>query len=69
MKNKKIIDFDDFTENLEEGKRTNKEVPFEKSGLENPEKADINKNKKISGYEKARGSAIEKALKKSKKLK
>ena len=44
-------------------KKTNKEVPFSKSGLEHPEKADINKNKKISGYEKARGGAIERSIK------
>jgi hypothetical protein len=30
--------------------------------LRNPEKADLNKNKKIEGWEKSRGKAIEKAM-------
>ena len=33
---------------------------YEKSGLEKPEKADLNKDKKISSYEKKRGAAVEK---------
>ena len=32
--------------------------------LENPEKADLDENGKLSGYEKKRGKAIEKAMKK-----
>ena len=32
---------------------------YKKSGLKKPEKADLNKDKKISGYEKKRGKAIE----------
>ena len=34
--------------------------------LENPEKADLNKDGKLSGYEKKRGKAIEKNMKKDK---
>ena len=34
--------------------------------LENPEKADLNKDGKLSGYEKKRGKAIEKNIKKDK---
>lgn len=40
-----------------------KEVSFKKSGLKEPKKADLNKNKKISSYEEARGKAIDKAKK------
>ena len=50
---KNLLKWEEF-ESLEE-KKTSKEVSFEKSGLKNPKKADLNKNKKISGYEKARG--------------
>lgn len=39
-------------------------LSFKDSGLKNPKKADLNKDKKISGYEKARGKAIEKSKKK-----
>ena len=35
--------------------------------LENPKKADLDKDGKLSGYEKKRGKAIEKAMKKDKK--
>ena len=35
---------------------------YKKSKLKNPEKADLNKDKKISGYEKARGKAIQKSV-------
>lgn len=40
------------------------EVSYDKSGLEHPEKADLNKDKDITSYEKKRGSAIEKSMKK-----
>ena len=46
----------------ETGKSTEKETTYGKSELKNPEKADLNKNKKISGYEKARGKAIQNAV-------
>ncbi len=36
----------------------------EDDGLENPEKADLDDDGKLSGYEKKRGKAIEKAMKK-----
>lgn len=39
-----------------------KSTSYKKSGLRNPEKADLNKNKKIEGWEKSKGKAIEKAM-------
>lgn len=39
------------------------ETSYEKSGLENPNLADLDKDKDISSWEKKRGSAIEKNLK------
>ena len=52
---------------MEEGDYMEEEdgVSYDKSGLEHPEKADLNKDKKISGYEKKRGGAIEKSMKES----
>jgi len=38
------------------------EVSYDKSGLKNPDKADLDKNKDISSYEKKRGAAIEKNM-------
>jgi hypothetical protein len=35
---------------------------YKKSGLKNPEKADLNKDKKISSYEKKRGKAIQDSM-------
>ena len=40
---------------------------YKKSGLKNPKKADLNKDKKISGYEKKRGKAIEDSMDKKDK--
>jgi hypothetical protein len=40
-------------------------VSYKKSGLKNPHKADLNKDKKISPYEKKRGKAIEDSIDKS----
>ena len=37
-------------------------MDYEESGLENPEKADLNKDKDINPYEKKRGSAVEKNM-------
>lgn len=45
-----------------EEKKKEKGVSYKKSGLKHPEKADLNKDKKISGYEKARGKAIQKSV-------
>ncbi len=45
------------------------EESYEKSGLKNPQKADLNKDKNISGYEKKRGKAIEKSMTKENKMK
>jgi len=39
-----------------------KEKTYKKSGLKNPKKADLNKNKKISEYEGKRGKAIEDSI-------
>lgn len=52
-------------ENMEEGwgEESVEEMSYAASGLEHPEKADLNKDKDISSYEKARGKAIEKKLK------
>lgn len=47
-------------------KKSSKKVPYKKSGLEKPSLADLNKDRKISGYEKARGMAIQKAMEKNK---
>ena len=41
---------------------TKKETTYDKSELKHPEKADLNKDKKISGYEKVRGKAIQNAV-------
>jgi len=38
------------------------EKTYKESGLKNPGKADLNDDKKISGYEKARGKAIQKSM-------
>jgi len=55
---------EDKKEDKKETKKstTEKETTYNKSGLKNPEKADLNKNKKISGYEKVRGKAIQNAV-------
>ena len=47
-------------------KKSNKKVTYKKSGLEKPDLADLDKDKKISGYEKARGMAVQKAMAKNK---
>ena len=46
----------------EDKKEDKKETTYNKSGLKHPEKADLDKNKKISGYEKVRGKAIQNAV-------
>lgn len=58
---KKILKWSDFknSSKINEKKKTS----YEESGLEQPKKADLNKDKKISEYEKKRGSAIDKAIK------
>lgn len=43
------------------------EVQYDKSELDRPDKADLDKNKKINPYEKKRGRAIEKSMKKRKR--
>lgn len=46
-----------------------KGTTYKKSGLKNPEKADLNKDKKISSYEKKRGKAIQDSIEKEKEEK
>jgi hypothetical protein len=49
------------------GKKHMDKEDSEDEELENPERADLNKDGKLSSYEKARGKAIEKAMEESKK--
>lgn len=56
---------DDIQSMMSEKKSTS----YKKSGLKHPEKADLNKDKKISGYEKARGKAIQKSVQSEKEEK
>jgi len=58
---RKLLEDPEFVKKLNESKKS-KSSSYEKSGLENPEKADLNKNKKISRYEKTRGKAIQKSI-------
>jgi hypothetical protein len=62
-----IVSFKQFEAKKQDKKEikkpnTKKEITYDKSGLKHPEKADLNKNKKISGYEKVRGKAIQDAV-------
>jgi hypothetical protein len=43
-------------------KKSTKKTSYKKSGLKNPKKADLDKDGKISGYEKKRGKAVQKAV-------
>jgi hypothetical protein len=52
---------------LEKKKNSKKLMSYAQSGLKSPKKADLNKDKKISEYEKKRGKAIEKSIEKNKK--
>jgi hypothetical protein len=52
---------DEDIEEVEE-KKKEKGISYEKSGLKHPEKADLNKDKKLSKYELARGKAVQKAI-------
>jgi hypothetical protein len=58
----KLLKWNEFKESssLEEKKAQCKS--YKKSGLEHPEKADLNKDKKINTYEKKRGLGIEGAI-------
>ena len=71
-----LLDKDDEKEDIEEGKAKNcgcGQDPCVTYGiaeeLENPEKADLDKDGELSSYEKKRGKAIEKSMKKKKDLK
>jgi hypothetical protein len=48
-------------------KASKKLMTYAQSGLKKPKKADLNKDSKISEYEKKRGKAIEKSMDKGKK--
>ena len=52
--------------NIAKGKRDPKLTELIKDALKNPKKADLNKDGKLSDYEKTRGAAIEKAMDKDK---
>lgn len=43
-------------------KKSTKKTSYKKSGLKNPKKADLDKDGKISEYEKKRGRAVQKAV-------
>lgn len=60
----KISELRSKSQMVEASKKPMEEVSYDKSGLKNPKKADLNKNKDISGYEKKRGEAVEKSMKK-----
>ena len=61
---KKVDKKEDKKDDKKETKKstTKKETTYDKSELKHPEKADLNKDKKISGYEKVRGKAIQNAV-------
>lgn len=63
-KETRIAGFEDFNEKK---KYSKKKLTYKESGLKHPAKADLDKDKKISSYEKTRGGAIESAIKKTKK--
>ena len=48
--------------NIAKGKKDPKLTELIKDALKNPKKADLNKDGKLSDYEKTRGAAIEKAM-------
>ena len=52
--------------NIAKGKKDPKLTELIKDALKNPKKADLNKDGKLSDYEKTRGAAIEKAIDKDK---
>ena len=61
---KKVDKKEDKKDDKKETKKstTKKETTYDNSELKHPEKADLNKDKKISGYEKVRGKAIQNAV-------
>ena len=54
--------------NMDMYKDKNRLEEFVKEALKNPKKADLNKDGKLSGYEKARATAIEKSIDKADKV-
>ena len=61
IKGKKGQTWGDVVGHSEKPKKVS-EVSYEKSGLEHPEKADLNKDKDLSSYELKRGKAIQKSM-------
>jgi hypothetical protein len=51
-----LVSFENFS------KLEKKDTTYNKSGLKNPEKADLDKDKKITSYEKKRGKAVEDSM-------
>jgi hypothetical protein len=59
---KESVNVDIEKSELEENEELEEKRGKKKSGLKNPKKADLNKDGKLSKYEKRRGKAIEKAM-------
>jgi hypothetical protein len=59
---KESVNVDIEKSELEENEELEEKRGKKKSGLNNPKKADLNKDGKLSKYEKRRGKAIEKAM-------
>ena len=57
------LEKDYLSRNMDYMEDDSDDMSYEKSGLENPDKADLDDNNRISGYEKARGEAIEESMK------
>ena len=56
------LENDYLSRNMDYMEDDSDDMSYEKSGLKNPDKADLDHNNKISGYEKSRGEAIEEAM-------
>ena len=57
------LEKDYLSRNMDYMENDSDDMSYEKSGLENPDKADLNNDDRISGYEQARGEAIEESMK------
>lgn len=57
------LEKDYLSRNMDYMEDDSDDMSYEESGLKNPEKADLNDNDRISGYEQARGEAIEESMK------
>ena len=56
------LENDYLSRNMDYMEDDSDDMSYEESGLDNPNKADLNDDKRISGYEKARGGAIEESM-------